>query len=145
MYGDFRGIQGRKHGSEWAFLSNIWLCLGDNSVPHGCPCGYFSDTKRECRCSSRQIATYRNKISGPLLDRIDIHIEVPSMDYQELSGLAKGESSSVIRQRTTAARGIQKERFARMKRVHWKRGQKRGQPKKLVVTLRSFPSSCYCF
>ena len=83
-----------------------------------CPCGYFSDTKRECRCSSRQIATYRNKISGPLLDRIDIHIEVPSMDYQELSGLAKGESSSVIRQRTTAARGIQKERFARMKRVH---------------------------
>jgi magnesium chelatase family protein len=49
-----------------------------NWKPH--PCGYFADTKRECRCTPRQIQTYRNKISGPLLDRIDIHIEVPTIN-----------------------------------------------------------------
>ena len=83
-----------------------------------CPCGYYSDTKRECRCSSRQITTYRNKISGPLLDRIDIHIEVPSMDYQEISALKPGELSSDIRQRATNARKVQKERFSKSKTMH---------------------------
>jgi len=83
-----------------------------------CPCGYYSDTKRECRCSSRQIANYRNKISGPLLDRIDIHVEVPSMDYQELSALQQGEPSVTIRQRATEARAVQKERFGKSRKIH---------------------------
>ena len=83
-----------------------------------CPCGYYSDTKRECRCSSRQITTYRNKISGPLLDRIDIHIEVPSMDYQEIAALNPGELSSDIRQRATNARKVQNERFSKSKTMH---------------------------
>ena len=59
-----------------------------------CPCGYFGDPKRECRCTPLQIQRYRNQISGPLLDRIDIHVEVPAVRYQELSSLAKGEPSA---------------------------------------------------
>jgi magnesium chelatase family protein len=86
-----------------------------------CPCGFYSDPSRECRCTPRQIARYRSKISGPLLDRIDIHIEVPSMDYEELSTLAPGEPSAAMRERALAARMIQRERFAASKakaRIH---------------------------
>ncbi|MBN2301504.1 MAG: YifB family Mg chelatase-like AAA ATPase [Lentisphaerae bacterium] len=77
-----------------------------------CPCGYFGDPKRECRCNERQIQGYRNKISGPLLDRIDIHIEVPTIAYRELTALGKGESSLIIRDRVVRAREIQQKRFA---------------------------------
>jgi magnesium chelatase family protein len=76
------------------------------------PCGYYGDIKRQCRCTSRQIENYRQKISGPLLDRIDIHCEVPLVDFRELSSNTNtGESSETIRQRVIAARGIQLERF----------------------------------
>jgi len=92
--------------------------VGSSSVPHGCPCGYFGDRKRECRCTPIQIRNYRNKISGPLLDRIDIHIEVPSVSYQELSSLGAGEPSAVIRNRVLAARNLQKERFKGLRKVH---------------------------
>lgn len=83
-----------------------------------CPCGFAGDPKRECRCSQRQILAYRGKISGPLLDRIDLHIEVPSMRYQEISSLTPGEPSSAIRERVAAARRIQQERFKGLRRVH---------------------------
>ena len=77
-----------------------------------CPCGYYGDPKRQCRCSSRQIENYRQRISGPLLDRIDLHVEVPLVDFRELSSSAPaGDSSAVIRQRVIAARHIQQERF----------------------------------
>ena len=77
-----------------------------------CPCGYYGDLKRECRCSPRQIETYRQRISGPLLDRIDLHVEVPLVDFRELSSDTNlGEKSESIRQRVIAARGIQLERF----------------------------------
>jgi len=76
-----------------------------------CPCGYYSDPKRECRCSPNQIQRYRNKISGPLLDRIDIHIEVPAVHYRELTSLEQGEPSKDIRKRILEARRIQQERF----------------------------------
>jgi len=76
-----------------------------------CPCGYYGDPKRECRCTDRQIQTYRNKISGPLLDRIDIHIEVPGIQYQELTGLATGEPSKDVRERVMEARKVQEGRF----------------------------------
>ena len=85
--------------------------VGSSSVPNGCPCGCFGDRKRECRCTPIQIRNYRNKILGPLLDRIDIHIEVPSVRYQELASLGTGEPSAEIRKRVIAARNIQKERF----------------------------------
>ena len=75
-------------------------------------CGYYGDMKRECRCSPRQIETYRQRISGPLLDRIDLHVEVPLVDFRELSSNTNtGEKSEVIRQRVVAARRIQPERF----------------------------------
>jgi magnesium chelatase family protein len=80
-----------------------------------CPCGYYGDPLKECTCSPMLIQKYRAKVSGPLLDRIDLHIEVPPVRYKELSGEDKGESSSEIRKRVNAARGIQKARFGRMK------------------------------
>ncbi len=82
-----------------------------------CPCGYRGDPRRECRCLSTQVQNYRSRISGPLLDRIDIHIEVPSVRYQDLSGIQRGDSSSVIRERVAAARRVQQERFRGHRRV----------------------------
>jgi magnesium chelatase family protein len=83
-----------------------------------CPCGYYGDRKHECRCTPNQIQNYRNKISGPLLDRIDVHVEVPGMRYQELSSLEKGEPSSAIKERIIGARKIQQERFKGRKKLH---------------------------
>ncbi len=77
-----------------------------------CPCGYYGDPKRSCRCSARQIENYRQRISGPLLDRIDLHVEVPLVEFHELSSNTNtGEPSATIRQRVVAARQIQHERF----------------------------------
>jgi len=76
-----------------------------------CPCGYRSDPKRECTCTPPMIKKYVSKISGPLLDRIDIHIQVPSVDYKELSSEAVGEPSNKIRQRVEQARQVQLNRF----------------------------------
>jgi magnesium chelatase family protein len=83
-----------------------------------CPCGYYGDPQRECRCTPMQIQKYRNRISGPLLDRIDIHIEVPSVRYQELTSVRKGETSAVIRERVMRGRHIQQERFRGSRSVH---------------------------
>ncbi len=77
-----------------------------------CPCGFFGDPTRECHCSPPQIQRYVSKISGPLLDRIDIHIEVPAVKYKELRGGESGENSAVVRDRVLRARRIQLERFA---------------------------------
>ncbi len=76
-----------------------------------CPCGYMGSTKRECRCSSTVVRNYRSKISGPLLDRIDIHTEVSSLAVEDLMHLKEGESSATIRARVCKARNIQLERF----------------------------------
>ncbi|MFH0763160.1 MAG: YifB family Mg chelatase-like AAA ATPase [Candidatus Omnitrophota bacterium] len=77
-----------------------------------CPCGSLGTLKSACRCSSTQVYKYRSKISGPLLDRIDIHIEVPAAKYQELSSTIAAESSAQIKERVNKARTIQKERFS---------------------------------
>lgn len=76
-----------------------------------CPCGYLGDPARECRCSPNQIEKYRQRISGPLLDRIDLHVDVPAVNYKELRSDSVGESSEVIRERVEEARQIQLERF----------------------------------
>jgi magnesium chelatase family protein len=76
-----------------------------------CPCGYFGDRHRACRCSPQQIRQYQGKISGPLLDRIDLHIEVPSVKYRALTGREEGEPSASVKDRVHEARGIQKKRF----------------------------------
>ena len=77
-----------------------------------CPCGYATDPNHECTCLPNQIQRYLSKISGPLLDRIDIHIEVPAVKYQDLSGAASGEKSDVIRERVRQAREVQLQRFS---------------------------------
>src|SRR5881227_2193056 len=77
-----------------------------------CPCGYFGDLKRECRCGPNQVQRYRQRISGPLLDRIDLHIEVPSIEYREMASERPEETSSAIRERVSAARKRQQTRFA---------------------------------
>ena len=76
-----------------------------------CPCGFFGDTSRNCQCNSEQIKRYVSKISGPLLDRIDIQIEVPAVKYQDLADSTIGEPSVEIRQRVQVARSVQVDRF----------------------------------
>jgi magnesium chelatase family protein len=83
-----------------------------------CQCGFYGDLKRECRCSPPMIQKYRQRISGPLLDRIDLHVEVPLVDFKALSSAEIGESSSDIRERVETARGMQRERFAKHAGVH---------------------------
>jgi magnesium chelatase family protein len=77
-----------------------------------CPCGYRDDPRRDCHCNLPQIERYLSKISGPLLDRIDIHIEVPAVPFQELSSPQPGTSSDTMRDHVTAARQEQTQRFA---------------------------------
>jgi magnesium chelatase family protein len=77
-----------------------------------CPCGYLGDSKRECRCSPPQIQRYRSRISGPLLDRIDLHVEAPSLPLSEIQSEKPGESSATLRARIVAARARQTARFA---------------------------------
>jgi magnesium chelatase family protein len=80
-----------------------------------CPCGYFSDVKHECRCTYQQIHRYRSKISGPLLDRIDMHVEVPAVPYKDLMQDHVAEGSEIIRKRVADARQIQARRLSRTK------------------------------
>jgi len=76
-----------------------------------CPCGYRNDPRRDCHCTPPQIEKYMGKISGPLLDRIDIHVEVPAADFNELSSTKLGTSSEQIREEVMNARKAQFERF----------------------------------
>lgn len=76
-----------------------------------CPCGNFGDPTKDCSCSPPKIQSYLGKISGPLLDRIDIHVEVPAVKYEELSSKRVGESSKTIRERVVKARQVQQKRF----------------------------------
>ncbi len=83
-----------------------------------CPCGYHGDRRRACRCTGPQIQRYRNRVSGPLLDRIDIHVEVPAVPYAELASLKRGESSEAVRARVLRARAVQRARFREKPGVH---------------------------
>lgn len=83
----------------------------DRLATHPCPCGYLGDPKHECRCSPAQIQRYRARISGPLLDRIDIHIEAPALSLTELRRDHGGEPSSTMRSRIEQARAFQRARF----------------------------------
>ena len=76
-----------------------------------CPCGYFGDLKRECRCGPLQVQRYRQRISGPLLDRIDLHIEVPAVEYRDISSTRTEEGSAAIRDRVQRARERQQRPF----------------------------------
>jgi magnesium chelatase family protein len=77
-----------------------------------CPCGYFGDSQHACSCSPIGVQRYLSRVSGPLLDRIDIHLEVPAVKYRALAEQGGGEPSEAIRERVDRARGLQRERFA---------------------------------
>jgi len=77
-----------------------------------CPCGYANDPVKACTCSAGTVTKYQKRISGPLLDRIDIHIQVPRVEYEKLRDSHLGEKSSVVQQRVETARQIQQQRFA---------------------------------
>jgi magnesium chelatase family protein len=96
------------------FPSNFQLVGAMNP----CPCGFFGDPVKECTCSAATITRYQKRLSGPMLDRIDIHIEVPRVDYEKLSGERTGEASEIVQARVEAARAIQRERFKNDKGVH---------------------------
>ncbi|MCS7052656.1 MAG: YifB family Mg chelatase-like AAA ATPase [Ignavibacterium sp.] len=95
------------------FPANFMLAAAMNP----CPCGFYTDPTKQCTCTSVQIQKYMAKISGPLLDRIDIHIEVPAVKYKELASKSVGEKSEVIRERVIAAREIQQKRFRGRKNI----------------------------
>jgi magnesium chelatase family protein len=90
------------------FPANFLLVLAHNP----CPCGFYGDPVKPCTCTPTMIARYQSKLSGPLLDRIDIHVDVPRVDYDKLLGSEQSESSATIRQRVQGARARQAERFA---------------------------------
>ena len=96
---------------------------------NGCQCGFFGDPHRQCTCTVPQIQRYKSRISGPLLDRIDIHIEVPAVKYKELSQESSGESSVDIGKRVEKARFVQRERFFRSK-IHCNAQMESGHIKK---------------
>jgi magnesium chelatase family protein len=91
------------------FSANFQLIAAMNP----CPCGYYGDSQKPCTCAAALVTKYQKRISGPLLDRIDIHIEVPRVDYEKLSGDRVGETSESIRARVQAARDIQNKRFSK--------------------------------
>jgi magnesium chelatase family protein len=90
------------------FPANFMLIAAMNK----CPCGWFGDEQKQCTCSPGMIQRYQKRISGPLMDRIDIHLDVQRVPFQKLSGLEASETSATIRQRVEAARQIQADRFA---------------------------------
>ena len=92
---------------NYLFPSSFLLAVALNP----CPCGYFGDPQKTCHCNTTKIENYIGKISGPLLDRIDIHIELPRVKYKELAEVKEAESSSIIKLRVEKARSIQRERF----------------------------------
>ncbi len=92
------------------FPANFQLIAAMNP----CPCGYYGDPVKPCTCSSATITKYQKRISGPLLDRIDIHVEVPRVEYEKLSDQRLGEPSTVIQTRVEAARERQRERFSKL-------------------------------
>jgi magnesium chelatase family protein len=99
----------RAQGSS-TFPANFMLVAAMNP----CPCGYFGDPVKPCTCAPSTVTKYQKRISGPLLDRIDIHVEVPRVEYEKLSGDRMGESSEAIRARVESARQRQRERFANL-------------------------------
>lgn len=89
------------------FPANFQLVAAMNP----CPCGYFGDPVKPCTCSPMMVTRYQKRISGPLLDRIDIHVDVPRVEYEKLSDDRQGEPSSMVRARVEAARAVQRARF----------------------------------
>ena len=111
------------------FPANFQLIAAMNP----CPCGYYGDPVKPCTCSTGIVTKYQKRISGPLLDRIDIHIEVPRVEYEKLSDDRLGEPSEVIRQRVEQARARQRGRFSESAI------QRAGQRRRCILQRRHAP------
>ena len=94
--------------STVTFPANFMLVAAMNP----CPCGYYGDAAKECTCSERTVSRYRKRISGPLLDRVDIFVDVPRVEYEKLASTTTGETSDAVRGRVAQAREVQAKRFA---------------------------------
>ena len=108
MEGNPREVSISRASGTVTYPANFMLIAAQNP----CPCGYYGDPTRECTCSNSMITRYQKRISGPMMDRIDIHIEVPRVDYEKLTSERLGELSSDIRNRVETARQRQVERFS---------------------------------
>ena len=95
--------------STMKFPASIMLVAAMNP----CPCGYYTDPKRQCKCSPIMVERYMGRVSGPLIDRIDIHVEVPPVPWKQLRGDQAGLSSAQMREQVVAARTVQRDRFAK--------------------------------
>ncbi len=111
------------------FPANLMLVLAHNP----CPCGYFGDTSRACTCSPNMIQRYQSKLSGPLLDRIDIHVDVPRVDYDKLMNDSRGEPSSSIRERVEQAHQRQESRFENYSGIYTNSDMGAGEVQELCV------------
>jgi len=96
------------------FPANFMLIIAHNP----CPCGFYGDPNRECSCTPNMIRRYESKLSGPLLDRIDIHVDVPRVEYDKLMDDSRGEPSDVIRERVEKARHQQQQRYKSLNNVY---------------------------
>jgi magnesium chelatase family protein len=103
-----------------------------------CPCGFFNDRSRECHCTKPMIQRYMQKISGPLMDRIDIHIDVPAVNYKEMRAAADPESSARIRERVVKARELQLQRFSFVPRTNAPRTKIYSNAQMTVQNIRAF-------
>lgn len=108
LEGSPREVSISRASSTVTFPANFMLVAAQNP----CPCGYYGDPTHTCTCSNSMVTRYQKRISGPLLDRIDIHVDVPRVDFEKLTSKQQGESSATIQARVEAARGRQATRFS---------------------------------
>ena len=100
-------------------VAKLWISPARRYIGlHACPCGYYGDPIKPCTCSSSTVTRYQKRISGPLLDRIDIHVEVPQVKFREIAGDRTGDTSAQIRERVVAARKRQHQRSNGKQRVN---------------------------
>lgn len=107
LEGNPREVSISRASGTITFPANFMLVAAQNP----CPCGYYGDPTHTCSCSNAMITRYQKRISGPLMDRIDLHVDVPRVEYEKLTAKARGEESVIIRERVEAAREQQKTRF----------------------------------
>jgi magnesium chelatase family protein len=118
----------RAHGTL-TFPANFILVGAMNP----CPCGYYGDPVKPCTCTPTMIARYQSRISGPLLDRMDIHLDVPRVDYDKLMGVDAGEPSASVRERVEGARERQRKRFASVPGIYANADMKPGEVRTLCI------------
>jgi magnesium chelatase family protein len=98
-----------------------------------CPCGFYGDPVKACTCTPAKISQYRSRISGPLMDRIDIHLDVPRVDYDKLMSIERGEPSSQVRERVERARAHQRKRFSNQRGLYANADMRTGDIQKFCI------------